>query len=351
MIVNTDCKYYRGDIPCVYHKRQGVHCERCGYYEKLKERILIIKLGAIGDVIRTTPLLHKLKSEYPDAQIHWLTDTPEILPSQIDKVYRFDIRDIEILKSMSFHLLLNLDKDREACALANRIKAKTKKGFKFVDGHCSPIGNAAEAKWITGLFDDVNQSNTKSYLEEIFEICGYKFQGEEYIFELHEKAKNWDLKYEKSIIGLNTGCGERWQTRLWPETHWIELAMKLIHAGYEVLFLGGEQEHKKNLRLAKKTGGLYKGYYSLDDFIGLMNQCDLVVTAVTMALHIAIGLKKKIVLFNNIFNKNEFELYGHGVIIEPDKGCKGCFKNVCDEACMEMITPEMVFENINCLMK
>ena len=36
---------------------------------------------------------------------------------------------------------------------------------------------------------------------------------------------------------------------------------------------------------------------------------DLVVTAVTMAMHIALGLGKKLVLFNNIFNPHEFELY------------------------------------------
>ncbi len=59
-------------------------------------------------------------------------------------------------------------------------------------------------------------------------------------------------------------------------------------------------------------------------FINLVSNMDLVVTAVTMAMHITLGLEKKIVLFNNIFNKNEFELYGLGEIIEPENKCT-CF--------------------------
>jgi heptosyltransferase-2 len=63
-----------------------------------------------------------------------------------------------------------------------------------------------------------------------------------------------------------------------------------------------------------------------------------------MALHIAIALNKKLVLFNNIFNRNEFELYGLGEIIEPDVECLGCFKGECPKQCMDLIKPNQVFE-------
>ena len=36
-------------------------------------RILIIKLGAIGDVLRTTSVLAGLREKYPNSQIDWLT--------------------------------------------------------------------------------------------------------------------------------------------------------------------------------------------------------------------------------------------------------------------------------------
>ena len=52
-----------------------------------------------------------------------------------------------------------------------------------------------------------------------------------------------------------------------------------------------------------------------------------------MALHIAIGLSKHVVLLNNIFNKNEFHLYGKGKIIEPAVNCIGCYKKEYDGNC------------------
>ena len=349
MVIHDDCRHFQGDIPCKPHKTSGVHCEDCPHYDPVKQRILIIKLGAIGDVIRTTPVLHRLKKEYPRAQIHWLTHTPQMVPKQVDRIYKYDAPNIEILRDITFDLLLNLDKDREACALANHIRAAEKKGFQLADGNCAPLGDAARDKWLTGLFDDINQRNTKSYPQEIFEICGYDFQGEEYILDLPEHRK-WDLPEGKAVVGLNTGCGVRWKTRLWPDNHWIALARLLKSKGYGVLFLGGEQEDAKNRRLAGSSGAFYPGHFSLPVFTDLMNQCDLIVTAVTMALHIALGLKKKVVLFNNIFNSHEFELYGRGIIVEPPKDCKGCFMNDCPEACMSLILPDDVAMQVDKLM-
>ena len=36
-------------------------------------RILLIKLSALGDVLHTLPVLHKLRRRYPCARIDWLT--------------------------------------------------------------------------------------------------------------------------------------------------------------------------------------------------------------------------------------------------------------------------------------
>ncbi len=348
--INLDCKFYKGDMPCIYHKKYGVHCRDCQYYKKTDKKILIIKLGAIGDVIRTTPILHRLKEEYPQSQIHWITHSPEILPASfIHKIYKYNFNNTEIQKYTKFDISINLDKDREACALQNQIKAIKKFGFKLLHGNCHPIDKKATSKWLTGLFDDLNKENTKSYIQEIFEICGFTFNGEEYILEIKNQNK-FSLPSDQHIIGLNTGCGKRWTTRLWPEDYWKQLATLLIKKGYFVLLLGGEQEHEKNKRISTATGAEYLGHFHLTDFIDLMNQCRIIVTPVTMALHLALALKKQIILFNNIFNRYEFELYGRGKIIEPPVECKGCFKNKCDKQCMELIKPEEVLKEIKDLM-
>lgn len=87
------------------------------------------------------------------------------------------------------------------------------------------------------------------------------------------------------------------------------------------------------------------------EFFNLINHCDIVVTQVTMAMHIAIALKKYLVLMNNIFNRNEFFLYDRGVIIEPNIECVGCFKQKFDQNCkiyncMEMIKVSTILDAI-----
>ena len=38
------------------------------------DRILVIRLGAMGDVVRTLPAFADLRARYPEAQIHWLVE-------------------------------------------------------------------------------------------------------------------------------------------------------------------------------------------------------------------------------------------------------------------------------------
>lgn len=345
--IKKDCRYFRGDVPCKPHKKQGVTCvdtsgNDCSFYDPVTKRILIIKLGAIGDVIRTTPLLRKLKEIEPRAEIWWLTLTPEVIPNMVDIVLPFTPQSLVTLQMTSFDIIYNLDKDKEACAVCSIVKADVKKGFGLREGKCIPINADAEHKYLTGVFDNLSKANRKNYQEEIFDICGFKFSGEEYIMP-DVSEYQWKLPKKKVIVGLNTGCGGRWTSRLWPDKYWVSLATKLKRAGYAPLFLGGEQEHKKNLILAKQSDAIYLGHFPLQQFMSLVNRCDLVVTAVTMALHITTGYQKKIVLFNNIFNKHEFELYGRGVILEPDFECDCFYSPTCKNNCMQYLKVETVF--------
>ena len=71
-LVHRDCRHFRGELPCKPHKQSGVICDGCPEYDPFDMRILIVKLAAAGDVIRTTPLLRKLRAEHPRAWITWL---------------------------------------------------------------------------------------------------------------------------------------------------------------------------------------------------------------------------------------------------------------------------------------
>jgi len=349
MIVNRNCLYYKGDIPCKPHKEFGYHCGDCPVYKKISAKVLIIKLGAVGDVIRTTPLLRKLQKELPEAYITWLTYSPEILSDNwVGRKLNVSAENIELLKQIEFDWLINLDKDPIAITLTKIIKAEKKSGFTIDEfGHATPISTEAEKhKWLTGLFDDENKINTKHYVQEIFEIAGFNFYDEEYILEISPSNFNWNINKSKTVVGLNTGCGGRWISRLWPKEYWIKLAKDLITKGYEIILLGGQNEDEKNKLISKESGAKYFGYFSLNQFISLVNECDIIVSTVTMAMHLAIGLKKQLILFNNIFNKNEFYLYNRGEILEPDFDCDCYYSPVCQNNCMQYLYPEKVLEVI-----
>jgi len=341
MIFNSNCIHYKGHIPCKPHKETGVHCQNCPSYTKVSKRILIIKLGAIGDVIRTTPLVVKYKNLYPDCKITWLTWTPDILPaSQIDEILKWDHNAILYVQHSSWDIAINLDKEKEAGALLKTIDAKEKFGYVLKDNEIQPANDLAIHKFATGMFDDVSKANTKSYLQEIFEICGLTHQNEPYLMDTHqEKAYKWNLPTDKKIIGLNTGCGGRWTTRLWSIDKWVELIalLKTQHPDAHILLLGGEAEDARNKEIQQRSGAHYLGYFSLFEFINLVNHCHLVITQVTMGMHITLALGKKIILMNNIFNPYEFDLFGKGEIVSPDKACKCFYRGSCLDgtSCME----------------
>jgi heptosyltransferase-2 len=351
MDVRRDCLHFRGDIPCRPHKQRGVHCADCPDFVEREGRILIVKLGAAGDVIRTTPLLIPLRRDFPRHRISWISQFPALLPSEVDDRLPLDATTILWARRTPFDLLINLDKDREACALAGEVEARRRRGFRLgADGFCEPCDEGpARAKFLTGLFDDVNRANNRSYLQEIFDVCGYEFAGERYLLDLPDDAPALDLPGEGPVVGLNTGCGGRWTSRLWPEPHWAGLARRLAEDGYTVMLLGGPEEDDKNRRLAGATGAVYPGVHPLQDFIGVMNRCEVVVTAVTMAMHVAIGLDKQLVLLNNIFNPAEFELYGRGEIVMPPQGCKCFFQPRCTQPdfCLESLTPDLVRDAVH----
>lgn len=352
--VKFDCTHFRGHIPCRPNKLRNKICASCDEYTPVTKRILIIKLGAIGDVIRTTPLVVKYRELYPGSHITWLTLSPEVLPpDQINTILKFDFTSVYAVKNMYFDIAINLDKEPEACILLKDVVAKEKFGFVWNNYHIDIATPNAEHKLITGLFDNISKKNTKHYLDEIFGICHQPFNDEPYLLNIDQNlVKKWSVLKKQSagkhVIGLNTGCGKRWTTRLWPNDYWISLIKQLLAEGFYPVLLGGEAEDENNKYLEQQSGAYYPGHFSLKEFIALTSNCNLVVTQVSMMMHIVTALKVPLVLMNNIFNKNEFYLYNNGEIIEPSTGCDCFYGNTCtrERSCMHDIAPETIKESI-----
>ena len=90
--------------------------------------ILIIKLGAIGDVIRTTSILPGLKNKYKNCKIDWATkkESFDVLRNNnlINEVFLIDKNTENKLRQKKYNLIISLDDDYEACELATKVNSK-----------------------------------------------------------------------------------------------------------------------------------------------------------------------------------------------------------------------------------
>jgi heptosyltransferase-2 len=178
MILKTDCRHFPGDHPCVYNKKEGIICNNCIYYSPVKYKIIIIKLDAIGDVLRTTSILHAIKDKYPESHITWLTKnaSKDIFKNNplVDSLLFFEEPDLNSrLSTEVFDLVLHPDASPSSAAIAATVKAKEKRGFIMNNlGKVIPIDNRG-TEWLEmGAFDQLKKANKKSYQQIIHEILG-----------------------------------------------------------------------------------------------------------------------------------------------------------------------------------
>jgi len=356
-----DCRHFLGDRPCRFKRI----CEGCPEYSPMGKRILLVKLAAIGDVLRTTPLLPGLKRAYPRSHITWVVDK-EALPllknnPLIDRLLPFDFSALLPLEFEAFDLILGLEKETRGAALVSKIKATEKRGFGLGEnGNIFPLNPASEYAFFLGLSDDLKfYRNEKTYPELIFEIAEIEYRRDEYLLSLGEEdlafanqfAKKARLKKGEAVIGLNTGAGDVFANKAWT----LEGYVKLIRAlkkrpKTRLLLLGGPKEKDRNREILEKARGAVidgKCDNTLGEFAALINRCDLVVTGDTTALHLAIGLRKKIVALFGPTCAQEIDLYGRGEKIVSSLSCAPCYRRSCSQSpnCMEAVSAEEVLEN------
>ena len=348
--LRTDCMYYLGDRPCRPHVEAGHRCT-CIHFQPTKRRGVIIKLGAAGDVLRSTPLLRSLDPFKTGTKILWITHSPDLLPADACEAVHPTAGTLARITQDTWDFCWNLDKDPEACAIAASTKAMEYRGYTLRDGAPYPVDEAAWHKFATGIDNPYSRRNRQSYVQEIFDITGLPFKGEEYWLRgttatARERAAQFLPK--DSAIGLNIGAGRRWPSRIWPVEYWIELIKLLKGQGLQPVLLGGPEEVEMSARLVEATGCLASGVQSLETFYAMIERCQCIVSAVTMAMHLAIGARTPLALLNNIFNRYEFELYGRGEIVEPPIPCDCYYNGVCrtGRKCINEISPEAVFEAV-----
>ncbi|MGH7740336.1 MAG: glycosyltransferase family 9 protein [bacterium] len=355
LIYRPDCRHFTGEKPCLPHKQEGVVCDGCPRYEPVKERLLIVKLDAAGDVLRSTSILPAFKKANPELSIWWVTENSS--KPLLDKNPYIDVLlGVEpllpvTLASVSFDRAFNFDMSRKAAAILTVANSRIKKGFGLSEeGSVVPLEKTGEEWFEMGLFDKVKRANQRTYQSHLFQLGGLTYQGEEPQLVLTQKEKDWALAFArknklsrfKKIVGFNIGSGGRWPMKRWrlDGFAWLAKAIKKKHPKVGVLLYGGPEERELMPALSKQLKGLVLPTgteNTLRQFAALVGLADVLVTGDTLALHISIALNKRTVAYFGPTSDVEIDLYGRGEKVVPRKPCQCYYQNQCTQktSCMD----------------
>lgn len=364
--VLTDCVHFPLDRPCRFHKSSGLVC-RCSHYQPLPsiklsaktKKILIIKLDAMGDVLRTTFILPGLKEKYGAISVTWIVApvSVDVLSGNplINRIWPFGKNVFNQITGEKFDVVINLDLSPLSLALASMAFAQVKLGY-WLDGKRKVQSSNNYARlWLQmSAFDGPKKANKETYQWWMSHILELKRSDYPIFVPLapaaREKARVFAKKQglTKNVVGINPGAGGRWELKRWTVNGYTYIINALHKAGYKVLLLGGPEESSLIELLLRRCRGkaVSSGTdNSLPDFFAKVNLCDVVVCGDTMALHAALGLKKKVMALVGPTSAAELEMYGRGLKVVPDMPCVCCYKPSCDKkpTCMDSLKPELVW--------
>jgi heptosyltransferase-2 len=258
--------------------------------------VLIIKLGALGDVVRTTPLLRVL-----EGNITWVT-AARAAPLLDGNPYIDRILSIEdgpeALLGHKYDLVINLEDEPAAAKLASRFDKATIVGA-YMGEHGVTYSESAGPWFDMSLIsrfgkakaDELKMSNRKTYQEFMFAMIGRPFCGEEYVLN----APVTKLQ-EPNLVGLEARAGDVWPMKRWSK--FDELAERLEQAGFKTKVF---QQRERLL-----------------DYIDDINECEYVVCGDTLAMHLGLALRKKVAAIFTCTTPHEICAYGRMVpIVSP----------------------------------
>ena len=306
-----------------------------------KEKVLIIKLGysetldgeigkvtSLGDVLRSTVLLHL----YKNANVTWLVDEKafQLLKGNpyIHRIIFYDLTSVLQLQSERFDTLINLEKVPGLCAFSDSLKAWRRYGFRFDPENGVALAYDGSQHVLEICMDVEYKRKTRRYWEEIlYEMVGAKWQGEGCILGYKRKSK---VIYD---IGFNYDVGKKWPNKAWPKDFWKELE-RLIGSKYTISW--------------------QQGLKDIEEYFEWINFRKVFVTNDSLGLHIANTLNKKIIaLFGPTLASEIYIPNGITILPQTNYNCIPCLSPKCiqSKSCMDYIKPKVVYDTIESVIK
>ncbi len=193
--------------------------------------VLIIKLGATGDVVRTTPLLHRF-----DGETTWITaaGNAALLESLQDNVRPFSWEERERALDRHYDLAINLEDTLDVAQFLKTVKSSEIFGaYAGLDNSLRYTENARRwfdlsliSSYGREQADRLKFLNRQSYQKMIFDGLGLQFLGEQYLLP---EPVGTELAGD---VAIATEAGHVWPMKKWA--YYKDLKQRLEEEGFTV---------------------------------------------------------------------------------------------------------------------
>lgn len=262
------------------------------------ERILIVRLGAMGDILHALPAVAALHAARPDAEISWMVERrwQNLLPPWVDAVevdtkswrkapFAAETRGaLRALRSAStYDLAIDLQGATKSAVLGKIAGAKM-----F-------IGPAVPREWPARfLYDGMITTRSAHVIDQAREIVSAATDtsatpgaSNPNWLQPTPEAESWAQQFTHDHIAiLNSTAG--WRAKQWPADRYGELAKKIAARGMRVLVNIGPGEEEVGAAVVEASGGKVETTScTIPQLIALTRDASLFVGGDTGPMHLA----------------------------------------------------------------
>jgi heptosyltransferase-2 len=333
-------------------------------FERINERIVIVKLGALGDVLRTTMCLEPLKRRFPGSHITWVTreNARSLLDGNpwIDRILCVEHNYLELLLTERFDVAIGPDTDPVSSAIMALVRANVKHGFAADErGGVIPLSDVAREWWLMGIDDARKQANRRTYGELLYAMCDLVAPIVRPRFDLsHDVTARATQRLRNarprrtSWVGFNTGAGERWAEKRWKPAYFVRLAelVETAHPECAIVLMGGPEQQWLNEQLIDAHPTFIDGgtANTMPEFAGLIAACDWILTADSLGYHVASAVRTPAMCLVGPTSPWELDAFDTNCVLHAALECIACYRAHCpfDSTCMDLLSPEIVWDRV-----
>ena len=327
-------------------------------------RILIVNVNWIGDVIFSTPFIKAVRLANPDSYIACLLHPRciDILKDnpRIDEIILYDEEGIHKSLLGKFKLISYLRKKRFDTAFILH-RSFTKALITFLAGVRKRIGYPTKHRGslLTKALEIPDEETHKvEYFLNLARVSGIDTRDITYEFFIKDSDRQKTAQFLKENGVFNNDLlivlcpGGNWDQKRWQKENFAKLGDIFIEKlGAKVIISGA----KKDIPLAEEIQKMMKlrpiiscGRTTLKELGALLERANLVVANDTGPMHIAVAMKTNVVALFGPTSPRLTGPYGLGSyhVIWKNEGCDvPCYDVTCtDNRCMSAITVEDVFK-------